>query len=231
MGSTALASLVSGVDEVRTLRSHYPVPRGRILSGVEADAARAHGRACVVLLSSHWERYMYALNEESVGWLNSNAVALSRLSEDFLLHHSRFAVDALAETAWNRRADALRRFASSEAQLWNAAGQAGALEHDRMLSWMKAPHVKDVVRFFRLFGVPDVMKSITRVNAVRAGLWLTLQDMVDKRNAIAHGDASAEALPSDITRYINAVLKFSESSDKVMARRLAAIVANGSRPW
>ena len=229
--STSLSALSAGLDEVRALRTHYFVPRGAIPSGTAAAAARAHGRACVVLLSSHWERYLRALNEEAIEWLNLQRVPLTTFPESILLLHSRSVVDELAERAWDRRAEALKDFARTESLLWQNSAHTGTLEHKRLLSWMKAPHMKSVDRYFSQFGVLDVASRVTRTPHTRNDLWLTIQELVDKRNSIAHGDATVEALPSDITRYLTAVSKFARSLDSLMSRTLRKLAGGVARPW
>jgi hypothetical protein len=230
MSSQSLAGLLAGVDEVRALRTRYPVPRGGIATGVEAVAAKAHGRACVVLLSSHLERYIRALNEEAVEWLNHQNCGLDRFTDEFLLMHSRGVVDDLAKMSWDRRGPALRDFVSAHATFWGAGGSTGAIQHDQLLVWMKAPKPESLVRFFKLYGIENIFNAATRKKATRGALYLGIRELVEKRNNIAHGDAQTEALPTDVTRYLNAVSKFANSADGSLARALKKI-ASTAVPW
>ena len=66
MSSPALADLVLGVRDVRALRSFPPKIPLRLARHSLEEAQIAHRRACVVLLSSHYERYIYGLNESAV---------------------------------------------------------------------------------------------------------------------------------------------------------------------
>lgn len=229
--SVALHGLITGVEEIRALRSHYPVRAGHLASGFTATAAKAHGRACTVLLSSHFERYIHRINEEAVDWLNGTPRPLSMLPEELLLLHSQEPVDELSRTNWQKRADQLRAFASKDGLLWAPNGATGRLEHERLLVWMKSPKPQEVRRFYRQYGIPDIFSIVTRSKHTRASLWLTLKELVEKRNNIAHGDMQTESLPSDITGYITAVVKFATSADGALARRLRIACGEKATPW
>jgi hypothetical protein len=231
MTSTALAGLLAGVEEVRSLRTHYPVPRGGIATGVEAVAAKAHGRACVVLLCSHYERYIYAVNEEACEWLNSLQCQLDAFPTSFLLQHTKIPIEELAARDWLNREAALRDFITKHGPIWTGPGVSGQLDHEQMLVWMKAPKPKSLKRFYALYGIDDIFKAVTRNPSTRGDLFFRLGDLVDKRNNIAHGDAQTEALPVDVTAYLNAVSKFSSSADSVLSRTLKKLTGSAARPW
>lgn len=231
MSSRALRDLLAGLDEVSSLRSHYPVPKGKIGSGPAASAAKAHGRACVVLLSSHFERYLYAVNEEVICWLNETACEGSRIPLEIRLMHTRERVDILAQTEWKKRANQLEKFFLIEAPLWSAGGIAGTLEHARILTWMKSPMTDSVIRFYNQYGIDNIFDTITRTKSTKAKLVLGTKELVEKRNNIAHGDLGTEALPADIIRYHYSVNKFATSADRAFRSRLKKIVGTGQSPW
>ncbi|HEY3924705.1 MAG TPA: HEPN domain-containing protein [Acidothermaceae bacterium] len=219
------------MSEVRALRAHYPVRVGHLASGSLAVAAKAHGRACTVLLSSHFERYLYAVNEEAVDWLNANPYPLSALPEEIILLHSQDAIDDLGRTGWLKRATKLREFLLTDGPLWAPASSTGSLDHSRLLTWMKTPKPYEVLRFYRQYGIDDVFTSITRSKQARSELWLTINELVEKRNNIAHGDMQTESLPSSITTYTNVVVRFTESADKLLARNLRRRCGTLAAPW
>jgi hypothetical protein len=220
VSSTALLDLLAGADEVRALRTHFPVPNRGLPTGDKALAVKAHGRACVVQWSSHLDRYVYAVNEEAIEWINYSSCELSRFPEVFLLQQSRRVVDELAGRSWEKRASPLRDFVATHGVIWNSPGRAGTLIHGELLTWMKSPAPENLVRFYRMYGIEDIFDKVTRKPGPRSLLYLGLRELVEKRNNIAHGDSATQALPADVTRYLVAVRKFAESADKVLARSI-----------
>lgn len=213
------------------MRTYYPVPKRGLPTGEKALAAKAHGRACVVLLSSHLDRYIYAVNEETVDWLNAQSCALATFPETFLLQQSKIAVDTLAERAWEKRAPLLRSFVATHGAAWAPDGRSGSLEALPLLAWMKAPTPESLIRFYRLYGVPNIFDVITRTKSTRGRLYLGMRELVEKRNNIAHGDFQTQALATDVTRYLTAACKFAVSADKVLARAARRMAGTAIAPW
>src|ERR1700691_3858214 len=105
MASGSLDAFVQAVDEITELQRADPTPQGRPPN--EPATTRVIGRASVALLSSHFERYIYAVNEEATGVINAVTVAGASLPELLKLLHSRTSVDAMLKTDWEHRAEQL----------------------------------------------------------------------------------------------------------------------------
>jgi len=58
--------------------------------------ARVAGRAQVVLLSAHFERYIYSVNEEAVEFVNHLHIPAASLPENLRLLHSRYPVEVVS---------------------------------------------------------------------------------------------------------------------------------------
>ena len=70
-----------------------------------------------MLLSSHFERYIFSLNEELVTFLNQHNVSGEKLPEKLRLQHSMTPVEELAKTGWQNRSQKLGTFVASEGWL------------------------------------------------------------------------------------------------------------------
>jgi hypothetical protein len=195
------------------------------------EAARvANRRACVVLLCSHYERYIYGLNDEATDFLNSCGLASERIPERVRLLQVRAAIDELSRQNWDARARKLYEFANTHAPLWSLGSPVVSLDAAATLSWMKSPKVEDVLRYFASFGEENILLRITRSPGTRRALARRLQGLVDSRNGIAHGDATVQPLGSEVTEYIDAVVTFATRVDNVFAKRLAKITGLAI-PW
>ena len=228
MASQSLASLEDGIAEVRDLQTASPRLTGSTPGTL--GLTRAVGRASVVILSSHLEGYIDSLNLEAVSVVNAAGVG-PQLSETLRLLHSKPSVEALTGASWEgaARAKLLAEFVANDAWLWGA-NQSGVLQPDRLLTWMKSPNPRSLIRYFRYWGIEDVFTRITRAPHTRDDLWRRLKELVDKRNSIAHGDLGTSATAGDIRAYVKAVRTFAVRTDAVLARQLSAVCAIDP-PW
>ena len=227
MASESFRALIDGITEVRNLQSANPILPGQLPN--KPLVVRAVNRASVVLLSSYLERYLRSLNEEAAGIINNSEINGPDLPPLMRLQHSQMPVDQIAVMQWNNRESKLADFLDTDGWLWKLKEQ-GILDHTRLLRWMRSPAPDRIMRLFSLWGVSDIFSLITRRPHTRQRMWLRLGELVEKRNAIAHGDLTAEATGNDISSYISVVRRFCHRADRVLARRLA-IMCNQERPW
>ena len=227
MGSNSLRTLSDGVKEVRNLQSANPILPGKLPD--RPRVVRAVNRASVVLLCSYLERYLRSINEEAAGIVNGSEMSGAELPPVLRLQHSRYLIEELSVMQWDNRSRKLEEFLDSDGWLWSP-NLTGELDHTLLLRWMSSPFPDRIERFFTLWGVPKVFSKITRRHHTRSRMWLRTQELVEKRNAIAHGDLDAEATRNDIGSYISVVNDLCRRTDGVLSRRLA-MLCNRAAPW
>lgn len=232
MGSQALSELEVALSEVAALRRH--APRVRITPRSERrlvlEAGSANRRACAVLLCSHFERYLYSLNENAVDHLNMIGVRSDLIPLRMRLLQTKRDIDELAAKQWDNRESGLINLFVTRAHLWTPGATVLQLDPAPNLEWMKSPKVKDLLRFFDLWGVVDILAKITRAQTARARIARTLQSLVDSRNGIAHGDRTVQPSRTQITEYLSVVRVFAERSDKVLGAHLGQLTGSAV-PW
>ena len=215
MPSQALDALGNGIAEVMELQRANPTPPGGFPG--RPRVIRALNRASVVLLCSHFERYLYDVNEEAAIFVNGYRVPALQLPERLRLQQSRGRIDELAKSEWTQRGERLAAFVNEDGGLWMAGGVA-RLDHRQLMRWMKSPSPANVKRMCALWGIEDIFARITRRPSSKRHMWLKLHELVDKRNAIAHGDSDAEATSDDIKGYVKVVRALSQRADRVLSR-------------
>lgn len=226
MPSGALVALESALLELGDLEVSRKSAARRLRVRLKTD--RAIGRAAIVLLCSHFERYIYAVNEELVELAVQRKISASLIPETIRLLHSKHAIDALAEMSWERRTAPLETLVREESWLWNG-GSGGLMEPSRILAWMKSPKPDALIRYYRSWGIQDIFSAVTRTPRTRGEMFLSIRGLVDKRNNVAHGDLNESATRSDITRYKRAVQIFCQRSDRELAKH--ARVLFGVAVW
>jgi RiboL-PSP-HEPN len=161
--------------------------------------------------------------------LNGRNIASSALSDRLKLLHSRYPIDELSEMNWENRSQRLLSFIAEDGWLWST-GTNGLLSHGRLLAWLRAPRPGDLQRYYRCWDIEDIFSRITRTPSARSKLWLGVQELVDIRNNIAHGDFTAQPTQADIQRYTVSARTFCERADGQLARALGKLTI-GDRPW
>ena len=81
----------------------------------------------------------------------------------------------------------------------------------------------DQQRYYRCWDIDDIFSRITQTPGARSKLWLGVQELVDMRNNIAHGDLTAQPAQADIQRYTMSARTFCERADGLLARVLGKL--------
>lgn len=136
MPSAALEELNVALSEVIDLQRANPTPPGGLPD--KPKVVRAINRASVVLLYSHFERYLRRVNEEALDLLNEQEVESHKVPEAIRLEHSSVPVDSMAPMQWPNRAKQLSEFVAQDAWLWGEAPRA-QLDAARLLRWFVSP--------------------------------------------------------------------------------------------
>ena len=217
MPSQALLDFNIGASEVTDILRADPTPPGDIPQ--DPDITRALTRAALVMLCGHFERYIRGSVEEAIEIMNEAIFDRDLLPLRFKLQHSREPVERLWRTSWERRDKAFGKFFENEGWLWAPLPQ-GRLDEESLLGFLKAPVPQKMARLYRMWGVENIFRRITRAEHTRTRFLLRLKELVEKRNKIAHGEFTIETTRGDMDEYLDVVAQFCRRADGVLAKVL-----------
>jgi hypothetical protein len=182
-------------------------------------------RAATVLLSSHIQGYIEDLSDVIVGSLISGSISASRIPDSFRYHSSRKAIDSIVAVAGDSRVQKIRDYFNEYGFLIDI--EANVTERFEALPFKDGfgnPTVDEIKRFLRRFGFANFEGEMRR--RLRAD-WLVVENAInqtiDRRNKIAHGDPLATLTPRDLRQYLSLVRKFCATADSVTTKHFRSI--------
>lgn len=187
-------------------------------------------RGGVVLLSSHIEAYVKELGEHAIDTMFQKGVCRSQLAPQFFYYVSRKKLEQIgasedpAVVAQN-----VFKFISEHGHYWEATDpfRLPVLAQE-FNSGFSNPAFKKVKSYLGRFGystfTADFDKYLTRDSrSTKDGL----NQIVDARNAIAHGESSANKTPAELKYMMNTAKVFCRTTDTLFAnwcsRQLCAV--------
>jgi hypothetical protein len=185
--------------------------------GKEIDALC---RGALVLLSSHIEAYIKELGESALDAIYSKQVCRSKISQPFFYYVSRENIDPIKQSDGAESiANSVFRFIRNDVHLWSDTGEfpAPILAEDFNRGFSN-PKFDKIKGYFGRFGYKDYRTDFFRNLRASANPIIAALDLVvDTRNAIAHGVASATKTPKEVRGLIAATTIFCRTTDIVFA--------------
>lgn len=212
--SKALTDLLDNLEEIRLLQSIIEISATKLPTVGEIKRENSVNRAAIVLLSSYFERYIYAINEEVCLLANTNGIKSQLISEDIKLLHAKYDFDLIQEMQWVNRLGSLMEYSNSTAWLF-IDNSIGIIDHNKLLTYMKSPNTKNVHRYYKMWGISNIFSSCSMGNRrIEGKIRGRLEEMVTKRNSIAHGDANVTVSSKSLESSIRTIRVFCKSADK-----------------
>lgn len=215
----AYSEFVSRLPEVETLcklakqhqRAAGPLKRTEVVKPL--------CRAGVVLLSSHIEGYIEDLSEVILRKVWENDTLKNTLALKFRYYFSKDLIDEICNTTDpDTISEKVQLLFSRDHDLWGSDEIFNEeLESDRFVSGFSTPRFDEIRKFIRRFGYEDYKRDMGRHLQARFQPCIKMVDnVVDQRNKIAHGDTVTTATPSDLVNMLELVRLFCRSTDVVV---------------
>ncbi|MDE0000650.1 MAG: MAE_28990/MAE_18760 family HEPN-like nuclease [Rhodospirillaceae bacterium] len=178
-------------------------------------------RAGVVLLSSHIEGYVEDLAEVILQKIVEKGAPKRTFSGRFLFYFSKDILSEIGETKHpDKISEKVKRLFDRDLDIWSSNEKFNEeLVVDRFIASFSVPRFVQIRSFFARFGYNDYKGDLGRhLNASYPACVRMVDNVVDQRNKIAHGDFVTTTTPSDLADMLELVRLFCRSTDEVAGR-------------
>jgi hypothetical protein len=217
--TTAYSSFISRLDEVEILI--------RFAAEKEKDSPidlrheiNALCRGAVVLLSSHLEAYIKELGELALDSLHSRSIARTDISSKFFYHISKSFFEEIQDISDpEKMADRMFSFIDADLPYWSRTGAfPSQIPVDRFNKGFSNPAFSKICAYVGRFGYAEYKRDLARtLGASNQPLTNMVDQLVDMRNKIAHGDPTATKPPADVKLMVKGVHDYAAATDSIFA--------------
>ncbi len=215
----AYSAFVKGVEEVRTLVRLAKAESRAKGPLANAPTARALCRAAVVLLSSRIEGYMEDLAEVIVCRIVEKGVPKRLLSPRLMYFCSKDLIDEIRDTKDpDRIAEKIVTMFRRDQDIWCGEDSfQEELPFERVVAGFSTPRFREIQKFVARFGYRDYKGDLERQLRADCRPCINMvNNVVEQRNQIAHGNIGASSTPLDVTAMLDLVQVFCRTTDVVV---------------
>ena len=230
--SNAYKDFLLNRREVLELLHVAPTESEQLRSRKQLALANALFRGSVVLLSSHLEGYCEQVTVEGIDAINVAKPIVDKLPEQLRLAQTKQLLrDAHESTNFKKKIKAIRQFAVDYPGLWDSKLPFVQLTSDPLVRTFANPAPEKITRLFKHFGdTDDVVQIAVRMDKSnhRFIIIAKVAELIEKRNAIAHGTL-INLTRQDINTYQICALKLVCRLDIVVGKQIQKMT--GHWPW
>ncbi|WP_416463295.1 MAE_28990/MAE_18760 family HEPN-like nuclease [Sphingomonas sp. VDB2] len=217
------------LDEVSLLRSKAATlarTKYAMRHGAEISALC---RASVVLLSSHIEAYIKELGEHTLDAIFDNKVCRSKIAPLFFYHISKERIENIRSGSDPEKISGnMRIFVETDSLMWKSTGefpaQISATDFNKGFSNPKFEKAKS---YFSRFGYVNYRRDfLIALGRNGQSTINNIDQIVDTRNSIAHGDPNATKTPAEISDMIQTARTFCRTTDSIFAKWCSGNLCN-----
>lgn len=226
--SPAYRRFESRLDEVSHLRklSQKYNTFSRIV-GIERDAhVNILTRSSIVLLSSHIQGFIEDLGDLVVERIVLDSVSANRVPDSLRFHATKTKLKEIQQkTDGTAIVASIREYSNTYNDMISLSGPApSTLIGSQYKDGFGNPTVKAITKYLMRFGFANYESEMKRR---LKGNWPITENavnqIVDRRNKIAHGDSLATLTPLEMREYIILVKRFCSTTDSVTTKHFRSI--------
>ena len=217
--TSAYSEFLRRLNEVSVLNGLAKKHSVQLAAPKDAEITRATCRASIVLLSSHVEGYVGDLVEVVLERIFKRRMPKNSLAKQFLYYFSRDIVNEIRDsTDPERIAEKVDRLFKRDADIWSTSDIFNSqLSVDRFLGNFSNPTFESIRKLLARFGYAEYMGHL---QAELRGDCLPcinmINNVVNQRNKIAHGDTGLSSTPGDIDKMSELIRRFCRATDRVV---------------
>lgn len=218
--TVAYSNLIKRLSEVIILQQLSSSYSRTGPSSKNAEKVKVFYRAAVVLLSSHIEGYIEELGELCLDRILTKKLEKQCLADSFFYFFSKDIIDEIKNTsdpgAISRK---VRIITDRDLDIWsNDKIFQKPLDAERFLQDFSNPKTDEIKRFFARFGYSEFSLELGRLLKSNYLICRNMVDnVVDQRHKIAHGDISINGTPKDIEDQIQLVRLYCRAIDDIVS--------------
>jgi hypothetical protein len=217
--TAAYSRLIRRLAEVETILRLAKDASKTHLIPLHLARVNALCRSGVVLLSSHIEGYIEDLGEIALDRIANRRLSKAKLSAGFRYYLSRDIINAIRQTSDPARiASKLEDLWVRDNHIWDARPNfSDPLPAQVFLFDFANPTHRRIKKFFNRFGIEDFERELARRLAVDFTACTNMVDQViEQRNRIAHGDTVTTGTPTDLFQMIQLSKRYCKETDGVV---------------
>ncbi|MFB8242855.1 MAE_28990/MAE_18760 family HEPN-like nuclease [Kitasatospora purpeofusca] len=222
----AYKDFVSSTDEINHLLAARPssplIPRADEAVRLE----NAVHRASLVLLVAHFEGFAKAALREYVDEICAVRPPARKVPPALLELFTRERIQEIASLSpGEERVNRTRRLFSGFSGLWDEERSIDPrVISSKILARQMTSLRPNVLReAFSLIGISDIINEATealRVNGFSIRVDVKLEEIVDKRNLIAHGDYSVKPTSAELQGYVEFFMSVGGAFSEIVAKAI-----------
>ena len=217
--TSVYSSFLIRIKEIEILRRHAQ-QKERVDAVSLKDDINALCRGAIVLLSAHLEAYIKELGELVVDSIHAKKVPRVRIAPCFYYYISKVKIDAISNTTDPRKkARKVFSFLNQDIEYWSQDGPfPQPIPSHAFNMGFSNPAFKKISTYFKRFGYENYKNDLARVLKAEYQFTVTMVDnLVDVRNKIAHGDPTSTKTPSEVGDITDIIKKYCATTDNVFA--------------
>jgi hypothetical protein len=222
---------LSEVDHLRYIARGYLQLRPVIRNRSQVDHANALVRSATVLLSSHIQGYIEDLMDVVMEHMINDGVSASLVPESLRYYATKSAIREMRDSNDpSKIIQKIRTYAQDYGDVLLLTGPAPAsLASLDYKGGFGNPTVDEIRKFLSRFGLTDFHGQMAqKLKNEWPIIENAINQIVDRRNKIAHGDVLATLTVNELSQYTKIVRKFASNTDRTVTSHFSQ---KGCRFW